>query len=443
MITIPTVLTSRRLLLCLGMLALLGAAPAHAQRCGDANDDGNLSVTDGVLVLRNAAGLGECDLTRCDVDGNGSVSVTDGVNVLRAAVGLGDPSGCNDGGGNLGPRRTFLRDLSERGAIAGYRVLASEAAALEAAIGALVTTIGPGTLDDAQQAWRDTRRAWKETEAFRLGPSETQRTSARIDWPTANPGQIDGEVGGSAALSSAFIDTLGAQKVGFQAIEYFLFDPEDGDAGALEGLLGAQNGRRRGYLVALATNLRERTEELRDAWEPNGGDFGDDLVSSGLGGETFPTLKEAFDEVVNRMIFTAEVVEENRLADPLGLKTGGTPHPELVESPRSGDGAAGIVANLQGIADVYRGTYEGGQGSGIGAQVAPLNAEIDANVRQLLDEAIAAVQAIPTPLSDAIVNQRDETIAAYEAVQRLRRALTLDVASVLGVKLTFGGNDGD
>jgi hypothetical protein len=41
------------------------------------------------------------------------------------------------------------------------------------------------------------------------------------------------------------------------------------------------------------------------------------------------------------------------------------------------------------------------------------------------------------------VNHRDEVRAAYEAVQRLRRALTLDVASTLGVKLTFGGNDGD
>lgn len=432
-----------RVLPLLAVLLLIAAAPtpAHAQKCGDADDDGTITVTDGVRVLRNAAGLGDCALNLCDVDGNGSVSVTDGVVVLRAAVGLGDPTGCS-GGGGLGPRRTFLLDLADRGAVAGYRVLASEAVALEGAIQALVTTIGPATLDDAQQAWRDTRRAWKETEAFRLGPSETQRTSARIDWPTANPGQINGEVAGAASLSSAYIDTLGAQKVGFQAIEYFLFDP-DGDDAALNGLLGDANGRRRAYLQALAANLRERTEELRDAWEPSGGNFVGDLVNSGIGGDTFPTLKEAFDEVVNRMIFTAEVVEENRLSDPLGLETGGAPRPDLVESPRSGDAAAGIVANLQGIADVYLGTYAGGQGSGLSAQVAPLSAEIDADVRRLLGEAIAAVQAIPTPLVDAVVNHRDETIAAYEAVQGLRRALTLDVASLLGVKLTFGGNDGD
>ncbi len=429
-------------LLVTAFAAVTFATPAAAQICGDADGSGSVTVTDGVRVLRSAAGLGDCDLTLCDADGSGVVTVSDGVNVLRAAAGLGAPTGCPDGGGSLGPRRAFLRDLSNTGAIPSYRVLAATAADLQVAIEDLVTAPGAERLALAQGAWRATRRAWKETEAFRLGPSEAQRTSARIDWPTANPSQINAEIAGGNALSSAYLDTLGAQKVGFQAIEVFIFDPEGGDAGAVAGLLGNEDARRRAYLLALAVNLRERTEELRDAWEPSGGNFGADFVASGIGGDTFPTLKEAFDEVVNRMIFTAEVVEESRLGQPIGVKGGG-PRPDLVESPRSGDTAAGIVANLQGIADVYRGTYEGGQAIGLGAQVAPLSAEVDATVRQLLDEAIAAVQAIPTPLADAVVNHPDEALAAYEAVQRLRRALTLDVASVLGVKLTFGGNDGD
>jgi predicted lipoprotein len=430
------------MLLLAALAASTFATSAAAQVCGDADGSGSITVTDGVRVLRSAAGLGDCDLTLCDADGSGSVSVTDGVNVLRAAAGLGDPTGCPDGGGGLGPRRTFLRDLSNTGAIPSYHALASEAADLQVAIEDLVTAPGAERLGLAQNAWRATRRAWKETEAFRLGPSETQRTSARIDWPSANVSQINAEITGSAALSSAYLDTLGAQKVGFQAIEVFIFDPVSGDAGAVNGLLGNDNARRRAYLLALAVNVRERTEELRDAWDPNGGNFGADFINSGIGGNTFSTLKEAFDEVVNRMIFTAETLEESRLGEPLGVQGGG-PRPDLVESPRSGDAVAGIVANLQGIADVYRGTYEGGQATGIGTQVAPLSAEIDADVRQLLDEAIAAVQAIPTPLADAVVNHHDEVTAAYEAVQRLRRALTLDVASTLGVKLTFGGNDGD
>jgi hypothetical protein len=68
---------------------LLGVAPALGQTCGDADESGVISVTDGVQVLRAAAGLAaDCPATLCDVDGSGTVSVTDGVNVLRAAAGL-------------------------------------------------------------------------------------------------------------------------------------------------------------------------------------------------------------------------------------------------------------------------------------------------------------------------------------------------------------------
>lgn len=72
------------------------ATCAGARACGDADGNGAVNVTDGVNVLRSAAGLASaCDATAvCDVDGNGSVSVTDGVNVLRAAAGLGSNLTC-------------------------------------------------------------------------------------------------------------------------------------------------------------------------------------------------------------------------------------------------------------------------------------------------------------------------------------------------------------
>jgi len=412
--------------------AVTTAAPARAGICGDADDNGSITVTDGVIVLRAAAGLGACDLVRCDVDGSGAITVTDGVNVLRAAAGLGDPTGCNTD--PLAPRRAFLADLASAGALASYRALAADAADLETAIEDVVTAPGAERLAIAQEAWRTTRRAWKRTEAFRLGPSEDQRTSERIDWPNADPAGIDAQIAGPNALSSDYLDTLGAPKVGFQAIEYFIFDPVGGDAGAVNALLGNDNARRRAYLLALAVNVGVHTAELRDAWEPAGGNFGADFVSSGTGGSAFPTLQDAFDAVVNRMIATAEVVQDDRLGAPLGVNGGG-PRLELVESPRSGDTLAGIAADIQGIADVYRGTYVGGQVNGLGALVVAVSPDVDAEVRQLLDEARDAVAAVPSPLAGAILNDRDAALAAYDAVQALRRALEADVARVLGVTL--------
>ena len=67
-------------------------APATPDDCGDADENGARSVTDGVRVLRTAADLADgCAVaSRCDIDGNGKITVSDGVAALRLAAGLGD-----------------------------------------------------------------------------------------------------------------------------------------------------------------------------------------------------------------------------------------------------------------------------------------------------------------------------------------------------------------
>jgi hypothetical protein len=82
-------------LLTLG-LVLPHARLAGAQVCGDADGNGTVTVTDGVAVLRAAAGLSSsCTIAVCDVDGNGTIGVTDGINVLRNAAGLSSTMNCS------------------------------------------------------------------------------------------------------------------------------------------------------------------------------------------------------------------------------------------------------------------------------------------------------------------------------------------------------------
>ena len=63
--------------------------------CGDPNGSGDITVTDGVLVLSAAAGLEtDCTPALCDVNGSGEVSVTDGIVILRIAAGFDDTVDC-------------------------------------------------------------------------------------------------------------------------------------------------------------------------------------------------------------------------------------------------------------------------------------------------------------------------------------------------------------
>lgn len=80
-------------------ISLLGVGTSRAETiCGDADGDTTVSVTDGVLILRAAAGLSStCSTTvaTCDVDDNGRIGVTDAVRVLRLAADLPVVVACN------------------------------------------------------------------------------------------------------------------------------------------------------------------------------------------------------------------------------------------------------------------------------------------------------------------------------------------------------------
>lgn len=77
------------------VMIIASVGSAAAQVCGDGNDDGNVTVTDGVQALRAAAGLSNSCGDGCDVDGNGEITVTDGVNILRKAVGFQIAEACD------------------------------------------------------------------------------------------------------------------------------------------------------------------------------------------------------------------------------------------------------------------------------------------------------------------------------------------------------------
>jgi hypothetical protein len=71
------------------LLPLIAPCTGHCATLGDPNEDGRISVADGVQTMRAANGLSSlCTLETCDVDASGSLTVTDDVQVYREAVGL-------------------------------------------------------------------------------------------------------------------------------------------------------------------------------------------------------------------------------------------------------------------------------------------------------------------------------------------------------------------
>ncbi len=344
-----------------------------------------------------------------------------------------------------GVRRQTVRALAEQVVQPALDEAAARAAELTAAIRALAGAPAGSTLDAAQAAWRAARAPWKECEAFAFGPAMDDRLAVAIDQFPVEPAKLEAEIAGTAALTADYVETIGADRKGFHAIEHLAFGAGD-DAAVLASLTtDASAARRRELLVALAENLERKLRELQRAWAPDGGGYAEIVATPGSANAAYPTIKSVIDTFVNESVFLAELVADTRIGKPLGLPTGGTPQPALEESGPSDHSLADMAACLRGIRAIYTGARDGAgaDAGGIGALVAAQSPATDREVRELLARALAAIDAVPRPFRVAVVDHRAEVLAAYDAVKEVKRILATEVLATLGATLKFNDNDGD
>ena len=358
------------------------------------------------------------------------------ITVLATACGGGSGSSLR-----AGPRRLMLGDLAAIVIVPTYENLAAQAAGLAAATAQLDGTADATTLAAVQDAWRRTRGAWKQSEAFGFGPAETLRTPAKIDWTPVRPDRIEAEIAGDGELTADYVDDLGANVKGFLALEYLLFDPDGGDAAVLDAL--AANARRRRFVEALAEDLRDQTVVLRDAWEPMVGNFSAELADAGAGSTVYPTVKSAVDDVVNQLVFVSETVADEQLLAALGTRTGGVPDPQIIAAHRSRNGRADLLDNLTGIEDVYFVTYAGRSGESLSAIVASLSPAVDGALSLSMRRSMETATRIPAPLEQALTTDAELVERAQARAKELMQRLQIDLISVLGSTLRFSPNDGD
>ncbi|MGE0868556.1 MAG: imelysin family protein [Kofleriaceae bacterium] len=339
-----------------------------------------------------------------------------------------------------GERRIVARDLVSDVVEPTLDAVADRAATLGAATETLAAAPSQTTLDTAQAAWRDARDPWKQSEAFGFGPAMQMRLGVAIDQSPIDAPKIDEELAGTAVISDAYVATLGANRKGFHALEYLMFDGDD-DAAVLAALTTDPLAeRRKAYLVAIAHDLAHNAAVLRDAWETG---YTLQFTDPGSDNPEYPTIKSVIDTLTNESVFLAELIANAKIGKPSGTATGGVPAPQLEESGPSDNSLADMASNLRGIRAIYTGSLDGTGTRGIGQLVKQSSPVTDRAVREAIAAAIAAVEAIPRPYRMSLIEQRPEIAAAHDAVKELKRLLGTEVIAVLGATLKFNDNDGD
>jgi uncharacterized protein len=336
-------------------------------------------------------------------------------------------------------RRALLRGLGEEIFLPTYAELEAKIALLDESVGALCDEADGEALEDARDAWWEARAPLKRNELLAFGPytDEPARYGPKLDFWPARVDTLEAVLEAEDELSADAVAGFGASQKGFPAIEYLLFDPET----ELETAF-AEEPRRCEYLSALVADLGAKAQGLREAWDPAAGNYLDELVNAGRGSQAFRTLDLAIGEIVNRLVFTVENVRGDKLGAPAGTRSDGKPQPESAESRFSGRSLEDARDNLRGVEAVCLGATR--DAASLASQLSRIGRS---DLIELLEtgfaSSYAALDAIPEPLTTAVVADPAPVLAAIDELSNLQRLLQVDVIHALGLTLTFNDNDGD
>jgi predicted lipoprotein len=357
----------------------------------------------------------------------------------RTALALSFFIAAQSGIGQTVNREAALRDIARNVIAAGFQDLASKCQTFSNNAAQLVNKPEPTAVDQARKTWVDVFEAADRLRCYQAGPIVTREYAATFYYSRISPSGIEGEIQSSNALDEAYVSGLAGNVKGLFTLECLLFGHRvypgglsemNADA-AREMLLGANAGRRRDFLLALARDVDFKAARLAQDWAASGDQ--DPAPKFAAGGQASINL------LVNQLAHSIEDVEQARLNFVLVLPKP-LPHQIYrIEASPSGASLRGAIASVESIQKFYR----GGGGLGLADVLKPVNAPLAKRIDEQFDATLAAIKAIGEPLDQAAVDKREAVQNACDKVKALEILFKVDLASALGVTISFISGDGD
>lgn len=310
---------------------------------------------------------------------------------------------------------------------------------LAAATDDFVAAPSEANLAEVQGRFRDAYLDWVHCSTFEFGPAATVSLRASVNtFPTDSSRILQNVQAGSYDLAAA--TNLSAK--GLPALDFLLHGLASNPAATVARYSDPAEGPAlRSYLADVVADLKALTDQVVSGWKS--GYLG--TFEQALGTDVGSSL----GMLVNQLNYDYEVLKKPRLGIPLGKQTLGTPLPEKAEAVYSGLSLELMQTHFEAIANVYHGSTRA-EVDGYGIHEALLALEATYNGGLLADEIArqievveSALAGIPAPFDQTVVSNPAPAEAAYQQVQRLVVLFKTDLASALGVLITYVDNDGD
>ena len=275
--------------------------------------------------------------------------------------------------------------------------------------GALATS----DIAKAAESWKNSRAFWELSEAFLFGPAADHNIDPHIDsWPLDKDAmdRLLDELKKGAEYS--IDNNYGYGLLGFHSIEYMLFQlSADGTKSNYHALDYTPEELK--YLLIVAEDLRNQCVCLEACWAGTDNvserkqqilanaeldknkNHGWMMMNAGQAGSIYKTYQEVAEEIIQGCIDIADEVGNTKIGRPCMGST--LEDRNYIESPYSLNSIVDFVDNIKSIQNAYFGSNAGD--ASISDYIKGVNPELDTKMHTAIDNAIAAISAIPEPFN--------------------------------------------
>jgi putative iron-regulated protein len=320
-----------------------------------------------------------------------------------------------------------------------YQNAMTDLEGLQTAINTFTANPNGANFSAAKSAWKTARESYGPTEAYRFANGPIDATSGPegflnawpldenyVDYITGNPNSgIINDLATYPAINKSVLEGLnevGGEaniSIGYHAIEFLLWGQDNTTPSAQlngqrpytdfvdEGTASNQD-RRRDYLVACADLLIDHLQLMINEWKTGG---------------TYRTTFLSLDEntALKNILTAIATLSKSELGGERIFVAYDNQDQEDEHSCFSDNTHRDIRVNLDGIANVYRGSYGTINGSSLEDLITETNPTLGARITAQLKAAESAVNATAIPFDFAIsdASERPLVLSSVNALQDL------------------------
>lgn len=347
-------------------------------------------------------------------------------------------SGC-DSGQEKEPTQSFdrkamLENMADNLIIPAFSELQQKVTFMETAVKAFSANPNAATLSAAQQAWESAYLSWQKATPYNFGPGELPVFGTLTENIGIFPVAVL-KIENNIQNGNFSFDNFERDARGFLALDYLLFSAEGNDA-----IISKFSNENRGkYATRIAEDIREKVNTVRTGWETYRSSF---IANSGTDAGSSTSV------LYNEFVKSFEAAKNFKVQLPAGQRAGQTSaEPTRVEAFYSGKSLIFLEAHLTTIQRIWEGKSVNGQ-DGIGFEEYLTSVEggsdLIAHTRTQLTAVQQAKGRVPTGrLSESIQTNLTVVQDLGVELQKQTRFYKSDMASLLGIAITFNSGDGD